>query len=74
MFTEFTVISGYFLVIVSPETVTVCRPIGTDENNKGVTSPVSFPSKVIAAPGGSLATFKNPARVFFKYETYIGGR
>ena len=51
---------GILLGHIIPETVTECNPMGTEENRNGVTSPVSFPSRVIVAPGGSLATRKNP--------------
>ncbi len=66
--------SGNFLEILLPETVTECNPIGTDENINGVTSPVSLPSRDIAAPGGSLATRKNPLVYLFQQETDIGCR
>ena len=58
MSSAFTVMSGNFLVKLFSETVTECNPRGIDENINGLISPVSLPSRVIAAPGGSLTTEK----------------
>jgi hypothetical protein len=53
-------VTAYSLVILLVKTLTECDPAGTEENMNGVTSPVSLPSMVIPAAGGSLVTRKNP--------------